>query len=129
MYVDYEYYTDTFCGKLDQDTFLVAERAAEAYIRYLTFPNGNIFATEDETVKNAVCAATEAYQEAAQAASGGNGPVKSETNDGYSVTYAAQGVDGETTEQLCNRKMYEAVRVYLLPTGWLRRKVGCCSDN
>ena len=114
---------------MTQDDFFVADRAAEAYIRHLTFPNGDIFATEDDIVKNAVCAAAEAYHDAAQMVSGANGPLKSESNDGYSVTYASQGIDGETSEQLQNRKMYAAVRIYLLPTGWLNRKVGCrCAD-
>ena len=127
MYVDYSYYAS--CGgKMELDEFLVAEKAAEAYIRYMTFPNGNIFATECDAVKDAVCAAADAYHEAAQMASG-NGPVKSENNDGYSVTYASQSIDGESKEKLANRKMYEAARIHLLPTGWLNRKVGCGYGN
>ena len=131
MYVDFDYYADEFGGSMQEEEFLLAERAAEAYIRYLTFPNGDIFAVEDDTVKNAVCAAAESYHDAAQMVSGadGKGPLKSESNDGYSVTYASQGIDGETSEQLQKRKMYEAVRMYLLPTGWHSRKVGCiCAD-
>ena len=126
--MSFSYYTGRFGGNMQEDDFLPAERAAEAYIRHLTFPNGNIFAKEDDAVKNAVCAAAEAYHEAAQMVSGadGKGPLKSESNDGYSVTYASQGIDGETSEQLQKRKMYAAVRTYLLPTGWLNRRVGCC---
>ena len=117
MYVDYSYYAS--CGgKMELDEFLVAEKAAEAYIR----------ATECDAVKDAVCAAADAYHEAAQIASG-NGPVKSENNDGYSVTYASQSIDGESKEKLANRKMYEAARIHLLPTGWLNRKVGCGCGN
>ena len=127
MYVDYGYYVSSG-GKMEFDEFLVAEKAAEAYIRYMTFPNGNIFAMDCDVVRDAVCAAADAYHEAAQMASG-NGPVKSESNDGYSVTYASQSIDGESKEKLCNRKMYEAARVYLLPTGWLNRKVGCGCGN
>ena len=127
MYVDYSYYASSG-GKMEDEEFFVAEKAAEAYIRYMTFPNGNIFATEDDVIKDAVCAAADAYHEAVQMASG-NGPVKSESNDGYSVTYASQSIDGESKEQFCNRKMYEAARIYLLPTGWLNRKVGCGCGN
>ena len=88
MYVDYSYYAS--CGgKMELDEFLVAEKAAEAYIR----------------------------------------PVKSENNDGYSVTYASQSIEGESKEKLANRKMYEAARIHLLPTGWLNRKVGCGCGN
>ena len=59
--------------------------------------------------------------------------VKSETNDGYSVTYITEGQDGQTAEELLRKKILEAARVYLLPTGWLSRslKGGCrhvCTD-
>ena len=59
--------------------------------------------------------------------------MKSETNDGYSVTYITEGQDGQTAEELLRKKVLEAARVYLLPTGWLSRslKGGCrhvCAD-
>lgn len=54
------------------------------------------------------------------------GTVKSENNDGYSVSYAVEQADGQTMEELIRKKAYEAASTYLLPTGWLSRKVGCC---
>lgn len=50
------------------------------------------------------------------------------------MTYITEGQDGQTAEELLRKKIYEAVRVYLLPTGWLSRvlKGGCgrvCSDS
>ena len=47
-------------------------------------------------------------------------------NDGYSVSYAVEQADGQTMEELIRKKAYEAASTYLLPTGWLSRKVGCC---
>lgn len=32
-------------------------------------------------------------------------------------------------EELIRKKAYEAASTYLLPTGWLSRKVGCCCVN
>lgn len=55
--------------------------------------------------------------------------VKSENNDGYSVSYAVEQADGQTVEELIRKKAYEAASTYLLPTGWLSRKVGCCCVN
>ena len=132
MYVSYEYYIAAFGGvKMEMEEFYAAERAAEAYIRYMTFPNGDVFGTADCAVKNAVCAAAEAYHDVMLGTSSGNGPIKSESNDGYSVTYASQGKDGEAAETLAHRKMYEAARIYLLLTGWLNRRIGgcCCGDK
>ena len=76
-------------------------------------------------VKDAVCAVADVYcsydQKQASA-----GMVKSENNDGYSVTYVTEQTDGQTTEEVLRKKAYAAASAYLLPTGWLSRKVGCC---
>ena len=49
------------------------------------------------------------------------------------MTYITEGQDGQTAEELLRKKILEAARVYLLPTGWLSRslKGGCrhvCTD-
>lgn len=76
-------------------------------------------------VKDAVCAVADVYcsydQKQASA-----GMVKSENNDGYSVTYVTEQTDGQTAEEVLRKKAYAAASAYLLPTGWLSRKVGCC---
>lgn len=43
MYVDYEYYRAEYGGKMPEEAFPAAKRKAEAYIRYLTHLNGDIF--------------------------------------------------------------------------------------
>ena len=123
MYVDYGYYWVDYGGKMPEEAFPAAERKAEAYIRYLTRLNGDIFSLPNDMVKDAVCAAAE--QEREQRAEGKAGLVQSENNDGYSVSYVVEQTDGQTAEEVVRRKAYNAVYMYLLPTGWLRRKVGC----
>ena len=129
MYVDYGCYWVDYGGKMPEEAFPAAERKAEAYIRYLTHLNGDIFSLPNDMVKDAVCAAADVYyaaeQERKQRAEGKAGLVQSENNDGYSVSYAVEQTDGQTAEEVVRRKAYNAVYMYLLPTGWLRRKVGC----
>lgn len=127
MYVDYSYYAEVFHGEMPTDSFEKNEKKAEAYIRYLTYLNGDIFSKKDEAVKNSVCAVADIYYEEAkrQKINGGNGTVKSENNDGYSVTYVTEQTDGQTAEEILQKKAYDAAYVYLLPTGWLSRKARC----
>ena len=106
MYVSYDFYKQTFGDTIPEADFSKVEAAAEGvhYHNNQASANGN------------------------QAAG-----VKSETNDGYSVTYITEGQDGQTAEELLRKKILEAARVYLLPTGWLSRslKGGCrhvCAD-
>lgn len=127
MYVDYGYYADQYGGGITEKEFPFAERKAEAYIRKLTYIRGNIFATENMAVKDAVCAVAYVYASCEKKREAGT--IKSENNDGYSVSYAVEQADGQTVEELIRKKAYEAASTYLLPTGWLSRKVGCCCVN
>ena len=132
-YVSYEFYSQTFGTMIPEADFSKAETKAEAAISYLTYVNGNIFAVENDRVKLAVCAAAEVvyFNEKQTSATGGSAAgIKSESNDGYAVTYVTEAQDGQTAEEALRKKIAEAVRVYLLPTGWLSRRVkmggGCC---
>lgn len=130
MYVDFEYYRDTYRGlRLTEEEFAAAEREAEDYIRYLTYLNGDIFAdqAQADAVKRAVCAAAEACCMASREQEQG-GNLKSESKDGLSVSFVVARKDGETADQFGKRCMYQAIRVLLLPTGWLSRKAGCRRD-
>lgn len=132
MYVNYDFYSQTFGTTIPEADFTKAEAKAEAAISYLTYVNGDVFAKEDNRVKLAVCAAAEAiyFNEQQTSAAGGSAAgKKSESNDGYSVTYVTEAQDGQTAEEALRKKVAEAVRAYLLPTGWLSRRVktgGCC---
>lgn len=134
MYVDYNYYVTQYGGNMSEEDYPAVERKAEAYIRYLTHLNGDIFAYDHDMVRDAVCAVADVYyadavQRAAQAAEGRQGAVKSESNDGYSVTYVVEQQDGQTAESALRQKAYDAAYLYLLPTGWMSRKVRCGHDH
>ncbi len=127
MYVDFEYYSESYAGTvLDAASFPAAERKAEAYIHYLTYLNGDIFAdtAHMDPIRDAVCAAADAYYTAAREQEQG-GNVKSENKDGLSVSFIVARKDGETVDAYLKRCMYEAIREFLLSTGWLSRKVRC----
>lgn len=130
MYVSYAFYAETFGAMIPEEDFPRAEAAAEAVISYLTYVNGDVFAREDSRVKLAVCAAAETVYTMRKASANGGAQVagvKSASNDGYSVTYITEAQDGQTAEEFLRKKIFEAVRVYLLPTGWLSRSLdGCC---
>lgn len=130
MYVNYDFYKDTLGGLIPEGKFAAVEAKAEAHISYLTYINGDIFAKESAAVKLAVCAAAEVIYKNMTSNTAGAG-VKSESNDGYSVTYVTEAQDGQTAEEALRKKVYEAIRLYLLPTGWLSRKVkigGHCDE-
>ena len=132
MYVDYEYYRAEYGGKMPEEAFPAAKRKAEAYIRYLTHLNGDIFSIPNDMVKDAVCAAADVYYVADCWVADDElevCPVRSENNDGYSVSYVVEQTDGQTAEEAVRRKAYDAVYMYLLPTGWLNRKVRCHNDH
>lgn len=134
QYVDYVYYIESFGGKMPEDDFTLMEKRAEAFIRYLTCFNGDIFAVKNDMVRDAVCAAADVYYTEEQAArvreaEGAAGPKKSENNDGYSVSYVTERKDGQTAEEYLRQKAYQAVYTYLLPTGWLSRKARCRHDH
>lgn len=135
MYVNYEYYQVEYGGQMPEEQFAPSVRKAESYIRYLTSLNGDIFAVFNDMVKDAVCAVADVYYEAQvekekQARDGRVGRIKSENNDGYSVTYVSEQIDGQVSEEVVKKKAYAAAYPYLLPTGWLSRKVRCnCADE
>ncbi len=137
MYVDYRFYSDVYHGTLDQNSFNKYEPRAEAYIRYyLSFKASVLDDTANKIsgLQLAICAAIDAVayqliQKDSRMVSGGSGAaIKSETNDGYAVTYAIEQVDGETEDSFLRKKVYDAAYMYLLSTGLLNRKVGCCYD-
>lgn len=129
MYVDYAYYISQYNGSLSEEEFIKAERWSEAYIRELTYVRGDIFLTNLDMVRDAVCAGAEIYASYKKKQESDERSIKSESTDGYSVTYVNEQVDGQTAEELMKKKAYEAIKMYLLPTGWLSRKIRCCNDN
>ena len=95
----------------------------------MTYARGDIFVEENEAVNDAVCAVAEVYYKYNAQQQAGTSPVKSENNDGYSVTYVTEQSDGKTAEEVVKKKAYDAAYPYLLPTGWLSRKVAMQCDH
>lgn len=83
MYADFEYYKNDFYGSFiaDKELFNGLCVKAAAYIDKITY---NRICKDEVTadVKNAVCAVCEVF-----AQDYGRGGIKSESCDGYSVTY------------------------------------------
>lgn len=135
MYVDYGYYQAEYGGQMPEEKFAISMRKAENYIRYLTCLNGDIFATPNDMVKDAACVVADVFYQAQsikekQIKDGHAGQIKSENNDGYSVTYVSEQTEGQLSEEVTKKKAYAAAYPYLLPTGWLSRKVRCgCADK
>lgn len=132
MYLSYDEYRDDFGGGLSEAEFNAAEPDAEALITYFTFVRGDIFADTNartiKALKQAVAKATDVVSAHASEAESGSAGIKSESNDGYSVSRVVEQKDGETSDDVMRRKVYAEIRIYLLPTGWLSRSMnrGCC---
>lgn len=105
MYVDYAYYVSQYNGSLSEEEFIKAERWSEAYIRELTYIRGDIFASDLDMIRDAVCAGAEVYASYRRKQESNNGmQIKSESTDGYSVTYVNEQTDGQTLEELMQKK-------------------------
>lgn len=114
-YAEYDFYQNTYLGEriTDEDTFnRLALRASER-LDYFTF--GRIDQTDvSDSVRLAVCAMADIlfWEEKRKNAHEGR-ELASESNDGYSVSYAgASNIEG-----LDNRQLYQAAYVYLSQSG------------
>lgn len=126
-YADYEFYTDKAHGKLEKDRFEEEVLEASLFLRYLTFGKSDVL--QPEELKYAACAVADMYAREKQKADTGEAGKKSESTDGYSVTYVSEQKEGETSEDLLSRKASQIARRYLIKTGLLNRKVGCEHDH
>lgn len=118
-YADYEFYVTKYLGELDQDDFDRVIIKSSAHVRKITFGRADQH-MDDENVKLATCAVCDViaiFDSRMKIHNGLN--ITSENTDGYSVSYANEQVSGESTEELLNRKIYQAAEVYLLSTGLL----------
>ena len=118
MIADYGYYTETYCGDLDEASFKKSMLTAEAYLRQVTMgrcDRPDLPEKVASAVRLAACAlcdhmAAERQVQTAQAAG-----ITHESNDGLSVTYA-----GRTAQQQ-DKQRYVITSSYLGWTGLLYR--------
>ena len=114
-YVDFTYYKNDYGGtqiKTEND-FKRVENISEAFVNQVTFGRIARLSSIVDSIKDAICcvADTVAVQSEKREA-----VVKSESNDGYSISYA----DAMNDTALHN-EMYRAVRSYPANTGLLNR--------
>lgn len=123
-YADYDFYKLEYKGELEKNEFDSLNVQASQYIRYVTVGRSEYY--QGEELQYAACAVIDIYAGFDR----NNGRVvQSENTDGYSVSYAIEGVDGELTEQVRDRKAYQELKRWLSGTGLLSRKVGCRHDH
>lgn len=118
LYADYEYYTTTYKGSLSKEEFEKSIMKSSAYVRRITFGRADENKELDE-VKLAACAVCDLIANDEKVRSKHSGRVvTSENTDGYSVSYESGG-NGETADDLLGRKIFDALELYLMPTGLL----------
>lgn len=124
VYATYEYYTDKYYGAtVPKDTFPKMIAKASQYIDYFTF--GRITEENVEEFSSLSACACE-MAEVIYRMQGNDGierEKKSESTDGYSVSYVTEGADGETAEDTLKKKLYAIAEIYLMTTGLLY--LGC----
>lgn len=126
-YADFAYYTGTYYGtSIPEEKFPYHARQASMLINALTFGRTAAVAASllPEAVKAATCRAAELYAEyearkSNAAAATRDGLVKSETNDGYSVSYADYDASAEKAE--AEDAIGRELAIYLASTGLMYR--------
>lgn len=114
-YVDYKYYQDDYRGKqiASETDFKRIEKLAEAFADRVTFGRIARLQSIPDCVKDAICSAADT---AALREEKNTYAVKSESNDGYSVSYGDVEKDPEFRSE-----MFSSVKSYLANTGLLYR--------
>lgn len=125
MYADFAFYSGSYGGSLiSENEFTALERQASLHVDLLTFNRlKNGWAVTND-VKMAVCAVAEAIKkyESVQAQAITVAGIKSENNDGYSVSYQ----DSADIKATLQSVMTDAAYPYLIYTGLMDRAVGWC---
>lgn len=122
-YIDYTYYKDVYRGNaMPKDECTRVAQKASAYLRYITM--NRITQPVPEEVRDACCEIAENIYAAAKTAalSEKSNGVKSENNDGHSVTFLTPG-ELNTAYRNTEKKNRDAARMYLANTGLLYRGI------
>lgn len=123
-YADYAFFIEEYGGLMDEESFKKAIIGASQYIRYITLNRSD--KSDAEEIKYAACAVADVYYSTIIVEQSGDGKAsgkKSETIDGYSVTYITDRTDGETVEDVFKKKAYEMVKQWLGPLGLLYKGI------
>lgn len=123
-YVDYNYYKEEYKGTMPETSFDRIVVACSSYLKKITFGRIKEDAVPEE-VKYACCAMCDAMDEIDSGKVNGRS-VKSENNDGYSVTFVTEA-DGQSSDAFMRKTLYDKARMYLDDTGLLNMR--CDYDN
>lgn len=123
-YADYKFYCEEYGGKMNENDFACSIIHASQYIRQITFGRSDFY--KGDEMKYAACEIADIHYKSSSMV-GMN--IKSESNDGYSISRVVEGMDGETIEELIRRKSYSSARKWLNSTGLLTRRVRCSHAN
>ena len=119
MYADYEFYINSFAGKIiPAGEFTALSVKCERYLDYVT---GHKITEPTDIVKSAVCVAAEALYDVIQRYKDIPHGIKSENTDGYSVTFA--DMDIATIREQQEEAMLSAFVQELSGTGLLYQGV------
>lgn len=124
MFVDYEYYIESFAGSLvPAEDFPRLEFTAERLLSYIT--QRKYLSVADEgvisSIKNAICGAVEAAHDLTEPYADIPTGIASETTDGHSVSFAS--VDRSKLKKQCEKLMYDVFAQELYYTGLLYQGV------
>lgn len=125
--VDFAYYSETYRGdSVKEADFPMMEKRAEIYLKQFT--HGKL--TEEnagnyENVKDCICEMTDTVNYYQKSGAGGYKEKKSETTDGYAVSYASEHKDGDVVQVTMRKKLYQIARMWLLDTGLLSASIRC----
>lgn len=131
MYADYTYYTKEFGGTLiPEEMFNRSAKMAGRYIDMFTY--GNITEDNADTIdglKDCTCDMAESVYQMLYTSESQSKEKKSETIDGYSVSYVTDQKDGESIRKALERNLYAIVSLYLGCSGLMFAGVKCNADK
>lgn len=131
MYADYTYYTKEFGGTLiPEDMFDRSVKMADRYIDMFTY--GNITEDNADTIdglKDCACDMAESVYKMFYTSESQSKEKKSETIDGYSVSYVTDQKDGESIRKALERNLYAIASLYLGRSGLMFAGVKCYADK
>ncbi|MFV0529484.1 MAG: hypothetical protein ACK5MN_12325 [Lachnospiraceae bacterium] len=121
--VTYEFYTDVYKGSTIPDSAFEREvMMAEAFVSQITFGRirkYDLNASDLEAVRMAICAvAEEQYDNKLLKIATAGRPIKTETTDGYAVTYESKSA---ATPERMIKICYAAAKVFLSATTLMYR--------
>ena len=125
-YADYTYYTESYFGtKIPESEWNTWAKKASIRVNYLTFGRIEKLEASDlpDAVFDAVCSTAETMYEydqrkQARAAATESGSIRSESNDGYSISFGGAEIGDELKDEACcDDAVVNSVGEYLAHTG------------